>query len=167
MTIIYALVLGVLLAPMMAWAQTNTGEAGGEDADGRRFKEIMAKHSRGEDVTPEEQQFAKTYAAQHNQEGKSAAKAKGGRPAKAAKARPASKPASGSAPASAPQLGEWEQFPDGSTGRVMDYAGAGGVTIAGYLRKPAGPGPFPVVVALHGGGHFPNATYGMGKSTKH
>jgi dipeptidyl aminopeptidase/acylaminoacyl peptidase len=32
------------------------------------------------------------------------------------------------------------------------FEGVGGVRIAGYVRKPAGVGPFPLVVLLHGGG---------------
>jgi acetyl esterase/lipase len=37
-------------------------------------------------------------------------------------------------------------------GRLAIFEGAGGVTIAGYVRKPAGDDPFPLVVLLHGGG---------------
>jgi len=46
--------------------------------------------------------------------------------------------------------GEWEQFPDGSTGKVAEYKGVNDTPIAAYLRKPKGDGPFPVVVIIHG-----------------
>jgi dipeptidyl aminopeptidase/acylaminoacyl peptidase len=65
--------------------------------------------------------------------------------------------------AAAPE-GAWEQFPDGSTGRTTEFRGAGGVVIAAYVRKPAGPGPFPVVVNLHGGNPNVEGTYRYGRS---
>ncbi|MDO8544108.1 MAG: alpha/beta hydrolase fold domain-containing protein [Opitutaceae bacterium] len=37
-------------------------------------------------------------------------------------------------------------------GRLANFEGDGGVKIAGYVRKPAGDGPFPIVIVLHGGG---------------
>jgi dipeptidyl aminopeptidase/acylaminoacyl peptidase len=60
--------------------------------------------------------------------------------------------------------GGWEPFPDGSTGRTEEFRGAGGIPIAAYIRKPAGPGPFPVVVNLHGGNPSVEATYRSGRS---
>lgn len=60
----------------------------------------------------------------------------------------------------------WEPFPDGSTGRVTEFQGVGGVKIPAYVRKPQGAGPFPVVVMLHGGGRGEAATYGMGRSQR-
>ncbi len=45
----------------------------------------------------------------------------------------------------------WENLPNGVLGQVADFEGAGGVRIAGYIRRPAGPGPFPLVIVLHGG----------------
>jgi dipeptidyl aminopeptidase/acylaminoacyl peptidase len=60
----------------------------------------------------------------------------------------------------------WESFPDGSTGRVTVFSGADGTTIPAYFRKPKGPGPFPVVIMLHGGRYGAAATYGMGRSMK-
>lgn len=45
----------------------------------------------------------------------------------------------------------WEALPDGTQGRIANFAGADGAKIAGYVRKPAGPGPFPLIVVLHGG----------------
>lgn len=45
----------------------------------------------------------------------------------------------------------WENLPNGVLGRVADFDGAGGVRIAGYIRRPAGPGPLPLVIVLHGG----------------
>lgn len=46
----------------------------------------------------------------------------------------------------------WESLPNGVLGQVATFEGAGGVTIAGYVRKPSGAGPFPIVILLHGGG---------------
>jgi dipeptidyl aminopeptidase/acylaminoacyl peptidase len=46
----------------------------------------------------------------------------------------------------------WENLPNGVLGQVADFEGAGGVPIAGYIRRPAGPGPFPLVIVLHGAG---------------
>lgn len=60
----------------------------------------------------------------------------------------------------------WEPFPDGSTGQVTSFQGAGGVKVPSYVRKPGGPGPFPVIVMLHGGGRGEAATYGMGRSQR-
>jgi dipeptidyl aminopeptidase/acylaminoacyl peptidase len=45
----------------------------------------------------------------------------------------------------------WEELPGGVMGRLAMFEGVGGVQIAGYVRKPAGPGPFPLVILLHGG----------------
>lgn len=59
-----------------------------------------------------------------------------------------------------------ERFKDGSTGRVTVFAGVGGATIPAYLRKPAGLGPFPLVIMLHGGGYGAAATYGLGRSMR-
>lgn len=60
----------------------------------------------------------------------------------------------------------WETFPDGSTGRVTVFSGDGGTTIPAYFRKPRGPGPFPVVIMLHGGRYGAPATYGLGRSLR-
>ena len=46
----------------------------------------------------------------------------------------------------------WQELANGILGQVADFEGVGGVKIAGYVRKPAGPGPFPIVIVLHGGG---------------
>ncbi len=61
------------------------------------------------------------------------------------------------------QDGAWEQFPDGSTGQVTQFRGAGGVVIAAYVRKPAGSGPFPLIVNLHGGNPSVESTYRYGR----
>src|SRR5260370_3223411 len=61
---------------------------------------------------------------------------------------------------------EWEQFPDGSTGQVTEFKGVDGLAIPAYVRKPAGPGPFPVVVLMHGGKYGKQATVGMGRVVK-
>jgi endo-1,4-beta-xylanase len=58
----------------------------------------------------------------------------------------------------------WERFPDGSTGQATEFHGVAGVAIPAYVRKPAGPGPFPVVVMLHGGRYGKAATEAMGRS---
>lgn len=46
----------------------------------------------------------------------------------------------------------WEKLPDGTLGRLENFDGVSGVKIAGYVRKPAGEGPFPIVIILHGSG---------------
>src|SRR5271163_2651998 len=46
----------------------------------------------------------------------------------------------------------WQELPGGVMGRLAMFEGAGGVKIAGYVRKPAGAGPFPLVILVHGGG---------------
>ena len=61
---------------------------------------------------------------------------------------------------------EWEQFPDGSTGQVTEFKGVDGLAIPAYVRKPAGPGPFPVIVLMHGGKYGKEATVGMGRVVK-
>src|SRR6266576_257632 len=62
--------------------------------------------------------------------------------------------------------GEWEQFPDGSTGQVTEFKGVDGLAIPAYVRKPSGPGPFPVVVLMHGGKYGKQAAVGMGRVVK-
>src|SRR5262249_42306888 len=46
---------------------------------------------------------------------------------------------------------DWEMLPGGIRGQRAEFEGVEGVTIAGYVRGPAGAGPFPLVVLLHGG----------------
>jgi dipeptidyl aminopeptidase/acylaminoacyl peptidase len=46
----------------------------------------------------------------------------------------------------------WEELSHGVQGRLAIFEGVGGAKIAGYVRKPAGAGPFPLVIVLHGGG---------------
>lgn len=48
--------------------------------------------------------------------------------------------------------GPWEELAGGITGRIASFEGVDGALIAGYVRKPAGEGPFPLVIILHGGG---------------
>jgi dipeptidyl aminopeptidase/acylaminoacyl peptidase len=60
----------------------------------------------------------------------------------------------------------WETFPDGSSGQETEFQGVGGVAIPAYVRKPAGPGPFPVVVLAHGGRYGKAPTVGLGRSPK-
>jgi dienelactone hydrolase len=62
---------------------------------------------------------------------------------------------------------QWESFADGSVGRVTEYQGVGGTPIPAYIRKPAGEGPFPVVVMQHGNVSSKEDTYAMGRSTRH
>ncbi len=45
-----------------------------------------------------------------------------------------------------------EPPPTGGQGRLANFDRAGGVRIAGYVRKPPGDGPVPIVIVLHGGG---------------
>jgi dipeptidyl aminopeptidase/acylaminoacyl peptidase len=58
----------------------------------------------------------------------------------------------------------WERLADESLGIVTEFQGAGGVAIPAYLRKPEGPGPFPVIVLLHGGPAGKEATLSLGRS---
>lgn len=58
----------------------------------------------------------------------------------------------------------WRKLPDGSFGYETEYAGKNGTPIAAYLRKPAGDGPFPLVVMLHGGGSSTTGTMSLGRS---
>ena len=46
----------------------------------------------------------------------------------------------------------WEKLSNSVLGRVANFEGAGGVKVAGYVRKPVGEGPSPIVIVLHGGG---------------
>jgi enterochelin esterase-like enzyme/dienelactone hydrolase len=61
---------------------------------------------------------------------------------------------------------EWERFADGSVGQATEFRGAGGLAIPAYIRRPAGDGPFPAVVMLHGGRYRKGASAGMGRSTQ-
>ena len=76
----------------------------------------------------------------------------------------------GSNPAPAPQTppsatedAGWEQLPDGTYGKALDYTGTGGITLPGYVRKPSGRGPFPAIVFLHGGMAYPRGQGSMVK----
>ncbi len=60
--------------------------------------------------------------------------------------------------------GDWETFPDGSTGQATEYKGVGDITLPAYIHKPKGPGPFPVIVVGHGGKFSPSAAYALGKA---
>jgi dipeptidyl aminopeptidase/acylaminoacyl peptidase len=46
----------------------------------------------------------------------------------------------------------WEALPGNILGQHAEFDGVGGIKIAGYVRKPSGPGPFPLVIFIHGGG---------------
>ena len=61
---------------------------------------------------------------------------------------------------------EWEKLPDNSTGMETEFHGVNGVSIAAYVRKPDGPGPFPAIVLLHGGKNSKGATLALGRSTE-
>jgi acetyl esterase/lipase len=67
-----------------------------------------------------------------------------------------------------PALGDktWEHLPDGSLGQVTEFHGVDGITLPAYIRKPAGEGPFPVVVLLHGGKYSKESTLNTGRSTR-
>lgn len=77
-------------------------------------------------------------------------------------ARKTAPPKPGSA--ASPSAEGWERFEDGSIGRETEFLGVGGVPIPAYLRKPDGPGPFPVIVMAHGGRYSKAATLGLGRS---
>jgi dipeptidyl aminopeptidase/acylaminoacyl peptidase len=61
---------------------------------------------------------------------------------------------------------DWEKLPDGSSGQETEFQGVGGIAIPAYVRKPAGDGPFPVVILAHGGRYGKGPTMGMGRSAK-
>jgi carboxymethylenebutenolidase len=63
--------------------------------------------------------------------------------------------------------GKWETFADGSAGRTTEFAGVDGTMIPAYVRKPPGPGPFPVVMLIHRHTYSKEATYEFGRSTVH
>jgi hypothetical protein len=54
-------------------------------------------------------------------------------------------------PASSAADDEWESLANGIQGQRAEFDGVGGIRVAGYVRKPSGPGPFPLVVFIHGG----------------
>jgi dipeptidyl aminopeptidase/acylaminoacyl peptidase len=60
---------------------------------------------------------------------------------------------------------DWEKLADGSLGVITEFRGTGGAAIPAYLRRPAGPGPFAVIVMLHGGPHGKDVTVATGRSS--
>jgi dipeptidyl aminopeptidase/acylaminoacyl peptidase len=58
----------------------------------------------------------------------------------------------------------WEKLPDGTLGRETEFHGVDDVAIPAYVRKPAGKGPFPVIVWMHGGKDSRQATFSMGRT---
>jgi dipeptidyl aminopeptidase/acylaminoacyl peptidase len=64
-----------------------------------------------------------------------------------------------------PGEADWQQLPDGSLGYATEFHGSGGTPIPAYIRKPKGPGKFPVVVLLHGGNASKEGTFDMGSRT--
>src|SRR5690242_8835872 len=68
--------------------------------------------------------------------------------------------------AAPPPDDNWEKLPDGSLGQETEFHGVDGLAIPAYVRKPAGDGPFPVVILAHGGRYGKGPTMGMGRSPK-
>lgn len=64
---------------------------------------------------------------------------------------------------------KWDTLPGGVLGRVATFEGVGGVTIAGYVRRPAGTDRCPIVIVLHGGTPtaHPPAADGAGNVADH
>ena len=61
------------------------------------------------------------------------------------------------------KLGKWETFADGSVGRTTGF----GIVIPAYVCKPAGQGPFPVIMLIYRHTYSKQATYEFGHSTEH
>jgi dipeptidyl aminopeptidase/acylaminoacyl peptidase len=61
---------------------------------------------------------------------------------------------------------DWEKLPDGSLGQETEFHGVDGIAIPAYTRKPAGPGPFAIVILAHGGRYGKAPTMGLGRSPK-
>jgi dipeptidyl aminopeptidase/acylaminoacyl peptidase len=59
---------------------------------------------------------------------------------------------------------EVENLPDGSTGRISEFRACEGTFLPAYMRRPQGPGPFPVVVIQHGGSPSAKGTYNMART---
>src|ERR1041385_2153324 len=57
----------------------------------------------------------------------------------------------------------WEKLPDGSSGQTLQVQTTDGVSVPGSVRKPDGPGPFPPVALIHGGGPSQETTYAIGR----
>ena len=57
----------------------------------------------------------------------------------------------------------WEKLPDGTLGRETEFHGVDEVAIPAYVRRPAGPGRFPVIVWMHGGKDSKQVTVNMGR----
>ena len=60
---------------------------------------------------------------------------------------------------------ELERLSDGTSGRIVEIRGSDGTSLPAYLRTPAGPPPFAVVVVLHGGPADVEGTYSLGRTT--
>ncbi len=57
-----------------------------------------------------------------------------------------------------------EPLPDGSRGRIVEFRGSDGTYLPAYLRTPASPPPFALVMMVHGGQAGKESTYGLGRS---
>jgi dipeptidyl aminopeptidase/acylaminoacyl peptidase len=60
----------------------------------------------------------------------------------------------------------WEKLPNGIMGQLANFEGVGGVKIAGYVRKPEGKGPFPLIIVLHGGAPTAKAVNAEGETER-
>ena len=153
-THVLSIVVVAVLLPLAAVAQDD------QAANAKRMPGDPRKRKRGESLSADERAFVQKMSAKHRDMQQDAdsgrSKAPGADPVIPSKVSTPAVPSPGQA--------DEEQFADGSTGRLTEFRGVGGLAIPAYIRKPPGPGPFPVVVLMHGGRYGKAATVGTGRS---